>query len=169
MRHSRADYNRIQDPANLIPKDEPVFLLRAQDKTAPSIVRAWASAQRMNPKADPKMIYMADQHAAVMEEWQAKNSYQWADLPDKLAKDSSFDMGEVSDGYHTFNELYEHRITLFITLCNVIEAAKLNGTFSQLNSHIAWKSKKHSDGEPAYGGGWFVLGPFRVKASGIKQ
>lgn len=42
------------------------------------------------------------------------------------------DAGEVSDGYHTFNELYDHRIKLFITLCRVIEAAKLKGTFSQL-------------------------------------
>lgn len=26
--------------------------------------------------------------------------------------------GEVSDGYHTFDELYEHRVALFIALCN---------------------------------------------------
>lgn len=25
--------------------------------------------------------------------------------------------GDVSDGYHTFDELYEHRCLLFITLC----------------------------------------------------
>lgn len=35
MIHARKDYNRIQDPLNAkdkgIPKDEPVFLLRAQD------------------------------------------------------------------------------------------------------------------------------------------
>jgi hypothetical protein len=30
MKHARDDYNRIQDPAGLIPEDEPVFLLRAQ-------------------------------------------------------------------------------------------------------------------------------------------
>ncbi len=30
MIHARQDYNRIQDPANLIPVDEPVFLLRGQ-------------------------------------------------------------------------------------------------------------------------------------------
>lgn len=27
------------------------------------------------------------------------------------------DMGEESDGYHTFNELYDHRNLLFINLC----------------------------------------------------
>lgn len=31
MRHARQDYERFQDPANLIPEDEPVFLLRGQD------------------------------------------------------------------------------------------------------------------------------------------
>lgn len=81
MKHARPDYNRIQDPENLIPQDEPVFLLRAKDTTAPSIVRAWASAQRMNPKADSKMIYMAEQHADAMEAWQNNHGQQWADLP----------------------------------------------------------------------------------------
>ena len=36
MIHARKDYNRIQDPLNAkdkgIPKEEPVFLLRAQDR-----------------------------------------------------------------------------------------------------------------------------------------
>jgi hypothetical protein len=31
MKHARLDYDRIQDPLNLIPLNEPVFLLRAQD------------------------------------------------------------------------------------------------------------------------------------------
>ena len=43
------------------------------------------------------------------------------------------DMGETSDGYHTFNELYEHRTALFATLCN-------------MRSDISWKSMKHDDG-----------------------
>lgn len=42
MKHAREDYDRIQDPDNKIPEDEPVFLLRAQDKTAPAVVAYWA-------------------------------------------------------------------------------------------------------------------------------
>jgi len=42
-------------------------------------------------------------------------------------------MGEVSDGYHTFNELYHHRAILFSVICNA-------------NLAIAWKTKKHHDG-----------------------
>ena len=39
MRHARPDYNRFQDPENLIPQDEPVLLLRGQDKLAPKTLR----------------------------------------------------------------------------------------------------------------------------------
>lgn len=41
--------------------------------------------------------------------------------------------GETSDGYHTFNELYYHRMILFAVICNQ-------------NKEKAWKSKLHADG-----------------------
>ena len=41
---------------------------------------------------------------------------------------------EISDGHHTFGELYYHRIILFCTLCNLLP-------------EISWKSKKHFDEE----------------------
>jgi len=41
---------------------------------------------------------------------------------------------EISDGHHTFEELYRHRIILFCTLCNLLP-------------DISWKSKKHFDEE----------------------
>ena len=80
MIHARKEYNRIQDPENKIGEDEPVFLLRAKDKTAPQIVLIWAATQRDNPNADPKLIKMAEQHAHKMEEWQIENDCKWADL-----------------------------------------------------------------------------------------
>lgn len=53
------------------------------------------------------------------------------------------DMGKVSDGYHTFDELYDHRCTLFLAL---------------MRSHpgLSWISAKHSDGSAWPG--WFVAG-----------
>lgn len=47
---------------------------------------------------------------------------------------------EVSDGHHTFGELYRHRIALFCTICNLLP-------------EISWKSKKHFDEEndPMFG------------------
>lgn len=51
--------------------------------------------------------------------------------------------GETSDGYHTFNELYEHRHALFLALM-------------RQNSFNSWASKLHDDG--AMMDGWFIAG-----------
>ncbi len=55
--------------------------------------------------------------------------------------------GDTSDGYHTFNELYEFRKLYNAALFN--EWAK-GGWYG------VHKSKLHSDGEVPFGGGWFV-------------
>jgi hypothetical protein len=55
---------------------------------------------------------------------------------------------EASDGYHTFSELYDHRITLFIALCRISKGRGPSGRWSQL-----WRSKRHSDGELCFGTG----------------
>lgn len=56
---------------------------------------------------------------------------------------SQVDMGEVSDGYHTFNELYAHRVRLFSSLMHAYPG-------------LAWWSRKHSDGEEWEG--WVIAG-----------
>lgn len=55
------------------------------------------------------------------------------------------DIGEISDGYHTFNSLYNQRLCLFAALVNAYKDK-------------AWKSRLHHDGEPCFGGGWFIVG-----------
>ena len=55
---------------------------------------------------------------------------------------------DISDGYHTFSELYDYRKIYNALLFN--EWAK-QGKF---NVH---KSIRHSDGELCFGGGWFVV------------
>ena len=52
-------------------------------------------------------------------------------------------IGDISDGYHTFNELYHHRAVLFSVICN---------TFKDK----AWKSKKHDTGDMY--DGMFIVG-----------
>ena len=52
------------------------------------------------------------------------------------------------DGYHTWDELYEHRITLWIALCNKISEYEFE--------KCVWRSKLHSD-ETSFDG-WFILG-----------
>lgn len=81
MRHARVDYNRIQDPAGLIPEDEPVFLLRAQDTLAPGLLRMYAEAHRLLPGADPMVAELCWQQAHDMMVWQNKHGRKTADLP----------------------------------------------------------------------------------------
>lgn len=57
--------------------------------------------------------------------------------------DGAVGMGEVSDGYHTFNELYAHRVRIF-------------GALMHAYPGLAWWSRKHSDGEEWEG--WIIAG-----------
>lgn len=58
----------------------------------------------------------------------------------------------VSDGFHTFYELYWHRHQLFICLMH---------SWPQ----YAWKSKTHSDGSSIEG--WFIAGMFKENGKQI--
>lgn len=71
MIHARADYDRIQDPAGLIPEDEPVFLIRAQDMVGASTVYDWAKNAE-DAGASPEIVKMAREHAAKMARWRKK-------------------------------------------------------------------------------------------------
>lgn len=81
MKHAREDYARIQDPAGLIPEDEPVFLLRAQDEDSPGLVRLWAERQRAKPGGDKVLASLAWEHARDMDAWQREHGSKPADLP----------------------------------------------------------------------------------------
>ena len=62
-------------------------------------------------------------------------------------KGTDKDKGEISDGYHTFNQLYHQRAVLFAALV-------------KLNKDKAWKSFKHSDGKYCFDedGEMFIVG-----------
>lgn len=79
MIHARKDYNRIQDPANKIAEDEPVFLLRAKDQLAPGILMKWAT-ELINRGGDKKMAKMVTDHAVKMVDWQESNGCKLPDL-----------------------------------------------------------------------------------------
>lgn len=73
MLHARNDYNaRIQDGACIIPADEPVFLLRGQDKFAPIIMDIWCLLVENEPVHDKNLLRCAQEHAEVMRNWQKK-------------------------------------------------------------------------------------------------
>ncbi len=56
--------------------------------------------------------------------------------------------GSTSDGYHTFDELYEFRKAYNAAFFNELAAT------NRCHVHKTWK---HHDGELCFGGGWFMV------------
>ena len=65
-------------------------------------------------------------------------------LEQKAIDDELCKSGEASDGYHTFNELYDFRREYNAALVN-------SGVWK------AHKSYRHHSGELCFGGGWFIV------------
>ena len=80
MKHARDDYNRIQDPEGLIPKDEPVFLIRAQDVCAPETILAWIRLAEQNG-ASKDIIDAAKRQQIAMCDWQVEHTFKIPDMP----------------------------------------------------------------------------------------
>ena len=55
------------------------------------------------------------------------------------------EIDDVSDGFHTFRQLYYQRMMLFTAIV-------------KQNKDKAWKSLRHEDGGLCFGGGWFIVG-----------
>ena len=73
MRHFRPDYNRIQDPANIIPENEPVFILRGQDKHAAQTLRYYAY-QVFADDGDLDIVRAVLDGVKLVEAWPKKKS-----------------------------------------------------------------------------------------------
>ena len=79
-----------------------------------------------------------------------------------VSEDEVVDIGELSDGYHTYKELYEFRKVYNAALFNEwAENLDTSSDFGQAlfnvpkyNVHKSWR---HSDGELCFGGGWFIV------------
>jgi len=63
-------------------------------------------------------------------------------------KELGDDAEKVSDGYHTFQELYEFR--------KIYNAALFNGWAVQ-DKYSVHKSIRHFEGDECFGGGWFIV------------
>lgn len=69
--------------------------------------------------------------------------------------------GTISDGYHTFDELYEFRKLYNAALFNEWASDgfqdPMHGDWVKRARHDVHKSWKHYDGELCFGGGWFIV------------
>lgn len=70
---------------------------------------------------------------------------------------------DITDGYHTFSELYNHRHALFCALTKIYD-----NYITPLNTRIkCYKSKLHSDGTML--DGWFIVIMLISKFDGTKE
>lgn len=67
---------------------------------------------------------------------------------DKPAPDTAKIDENTSDGYHTFKELYRYRMLYNAAFFNLL---------AQDVAIPVVKSRRHSDGEECFGGGWFIV------------
>jgi hypothetical protein len=81
MIHARADYDRIQDPEHRIPDNEPVFLIRGQDRFGADAVAAYANMLEREDPGNP-LIHMAREHVSRMRAWKV---HKTPDVPDLFA------------------------------------------------------------------------------------
>ena len=79
-------------------------------------------------------------------------------------------LSDVSDGYHSIQDLYDHRITLFIALCRCMESGISQNQQAIMGREAEhpmrpWRSKLHSDGSVMQG--WFIMGIGKEKGEQI--
>ena len=74
MKHARIDYDRFQDPIGAIPTDEPVFILRGQDKHAAAAVAYYAMRLAKDPDVDVQLAATVLKWAREMQDWSVKKT-----------------------------------------------------------------------------------------------
>lgn len=88
-----------------------------------------------NQNDNPRNVYFQNEMISILNfynDFVSDKVEMINNLIKEYKNDGSFNTKRISDGHHTFDELYHHRIVLFCTLCNLFP-------------EISWKSKKHFD------------------------
>lgn len=88
MNHGRKSLQHIQDPSGKIPEDEPVFLLRGQDRFAVPMLSYYASlvARETGDQAHINAIY---DHAHRIAHWQSEHGSKTPDLSPEDTNDGA--------------------------------------------------------------------------------
>lgn len=100
-------------------------------------------------KKDADMGQFSNDYLGATLEEASKDTDSWNKVISgtKRNSDGTPDMGDVSDGYHTFNELYEHRSILFCALCAALNWHNEQFDYEGLDVDTeVWYSTKHDDG-----------------------
>ena len=120
MKHARDDYNRIQDPDGLIPDDEPVFIIRGQDISAPDALEEWVRLNDLNG-GDPKLSELTMKQAAEMRKWHITNKCKRPDLEIKQSREEATEL--------EFLSWFREKVDFGPGHCDVIDC--MNGMFEK--------------------------------------
>ena len=136
IRKALIDYFRWNPNSQLLNEftNREVFAWLEKQESVEEIVERYKTSWYNEGKIDGMAEGLSDEE---------KYQQGWHDALEK--QDKSQDKGEISDGYHTFNELYYYRM--------LYNAA----FFNMLPKEWVHKSKRHNDREECFGGGWFIV------------
>ncbi len=157
MKHARPDYNRIQDPAGLIPQDEPVFLLRGQDALAPQVVRFYAEkafAAGLHEVANASFGQVSEMLA-----WQAGQKVKMPDISEPVTLDMATETkrgGEIKHPGGRANYLYSHGLLghpHILIRDQATTEVDLNVGFTVMNGSVVFH---FSEGSPAANYVWMA-------------
>ena len=114
MKHARQDYNRIQDPLNLIPRDEPVFLLRGQDVNTVETLANYCRIAEKNG-ANRELLTSVQEHITAIMRWQhdtnaTERRLKIPDLKSEIESAKIMGIYEASGQMDLINELEDLRV-----------------------------------------------------------
>lgn len=109
------------------------------------VCNAYEQVKHMYPDGGKWARQITEDLCKVIDEQPTIEPHKWIPVSETGVED-------VSDGYHTFRQLYYQRMMLFATIV-------------KQNKDKAWKSLKHENGKLCFDGGWFIVGIDTPKGS----
>ncbi len=85
------------------------------------------------PHFQKDLVFIKNLHGDEINKYNARSMWFCSKCNKIIYQNRLFNTGEISDGYHTFDELYHHRAILTAVICNMYKDR-------------CWKSLKHHDG-----------------------
>lgn len=121
----------------------PNGMFESCDKCGHSVEFDWTMLGRKYDGKRPNEVALYESFLNDFKMAKERSKMKFVDEINKMIQELECSRGEVSDGSHTFNELYYHRMVLFAIICNT-------------HQNLAWKSYTHADGE--VWDGYFIVG-----------
>ena len=92
-----------------------------------------------------KLIFIRNIYGDEINQLNARSIWRCSDCNKLIYKNILYDTGKISDGYHTFDELYHHKTILFAVICSIYK-------------DMCWKSYRHHPQDDEIYPNMFIVG-----------